>query len=90
MELLTPFEPNWVSPTFDTITDILVEKNISLNEFYFKTNFNHTSPIDLHMANKLADLLGSTPKFWIKRDEQYRSDCIRLKINILDNQPVIK
>ena len=81
------FKPDWVSPPGDTIKEILREKKISIARFAFLIGQTETFTknlikgdiaIDKELSQKLSKTLGSTSKFWLKRDEQYREDKIRL------------
>lgn len=84
---MSEFLPMWVSPPGDTILDILKEKNISVWEFAEQMNFDKEFAVDFlkgeklldkKIASKLEKVLGSSKKFWLKREEQYREDLIRL------------
>lgn len=75
------YNPDWVSPPGDTIRDILKEKNIPLYKLAQDLNRSPEqlvnlllgfSEITIPLANKLSELLGSTPEFWLKREENYR------------------
>lgn len=82
-----PFEPDWVSPPGDTILHILQEKHMSEEEFAVKMDLTMENTkkllcssvtINENIAEKLSSVLGSTKRFWLRRDEQYRFDCKRL------------
>jgi HTH-type transcriptional regulator/antitoxin HigA len=81
------FSPDWASPPGDTIQTILSEKGISVISFSAKTGltlhevqrlFVGSLPIDVNLAGKLSNVLGSTQRFWLARDAKYRSECVRL------------
>ena len=72
---------DWVSPPGDTIEHILEEKGWSRDEFALRMGidaekaeglFAGCSPIDDRMAGKLAERLGETKEFWLRREEGYQ------------------
>lgn len=85
---MNEFKPNWVSPPSDTIKDILEERNITLEEFIKQLNIEEIIAnkllegkwrITREIAIKLAEILGSTVQFWIRRDRQYQQGLKRLQ-----------
>lgn len=81
------FLPDWFSPPGDTISTILDEKDISIESFANQIGFDLEKTyrllegqevIDEKLANKLSQFLGSTAKFWLKREEHYRQDYLRI------------
>jgi plasmid maintenance system antidote protein VapI len=81
------FRPNWVSAPGDTITDILLERRMSVHELATLLEESPDSTTELlegrlaitiAMARKLARVLGATVQFWIARDFQYREDAARI------------
>lgn len=75
------FTPNWVSPPSDTIKDLLKERDWTLVEFAERMELskkqanlllNETTHITYETALKLESVLGSTVKFWLNREAQYR------------------
>ncbi|HAU29786.1 MAG TPA: addiction module antidote protein, HigA family [Rhodospirillaceae bacterium] len=82
------FEPNWASPPGDTILDRLEEFGWNQRELATRLGMSpkHVNQvikgreqISDEMAEKLATVLGSTPKFWIVREAQYRIALSRLE-----------
>lgn len=76
------FNPDWASPTRDTIKDILSERKISVEEFSKLLNLglditgellNGNKFITLGLAKKLSEILGASVEFWMLRDYQYWS-----------------
>lgn len=81
------FEPDWCSPPGETMVDVMEENDWSLPYLKGKLDMTDTelagllagvTVIDNDLAFKLADVFGSTPDFWLARDEQYRSALRRL------------
>jgi HTH-type transcriptional regulator / antitoxin HigA len=81
------FNPDWVSPPGDTIAAVLKERDISEESFAqsmrlsvveVKELLAGEKPISDEMAVLLASVLGSTSRFWMRREARYRSDLIRL------------
>jgi HTH-type transcriptional regulator/antitoxin HigA len=74
------FHPDWVSPPGDTIAAILDEQKMSTQEFIDQTGFTKnyaegllagTAGITPAVAKRLSEVLGSTSKFWLRRDRRY-------------------
>ncbi len=91
------FNPNWASVPGDTISRILNEKNMSVENFanilgadrqFIKHLLDGTIMIDDNLAGKLSSLLGSTKQFWIKRESIYQSKMKELEKKWLDELPV--
>ena len=77
----TPFQPAWVSPPGDTIADILEERGHTQTELAERAGFTkkHISAlvrgkasITAETALRLEASLGSTARFWMSREAQYR------------------
>ena len=75
------FDPDWVSPTGDTIQDILTERGWTIDDFATSMDINRDeanrmitgeAPIYSHEAVKLQSILGGTVMFWINRELNYR------------------
>ena len=73
------FNPDWVSPPFDTVVDVCKMKNIDLDKFreylrltpeMFDDYLRGERRISHDMARRLT-LLGATANFWMNRDRQY-------------------
>jgi HTH-type transcriptional regulator/antitoxin HigA len=82
------FQPNWASPPGDTINDILYERGISPATFASKINLPPSAAKKLltgvleltpEIAKDLSELLGASDKFWLRREQQYRGDLVRLE-----------
>lgn len=87
MTISSNFKPDWASSPGSTILDILKEKNISIDKFAKKNDWdtNFVSAllygdivINNDLAKKLEDNLGSTTKFWLNREKLYRQTIERL------------
>jgi len=81
------FIPNWTSAPGETIQDILVERSITVEQFGKILDLDEAVAKELLVGNleitetlaeKLAQSLGSTKAFWMKRESNYREDLIRL------------
>jgi len=85
-EKMQKFTPNWISPPGDTIADILEERDwtqvefaerIGLSQKHTNHLLNGKAPITYETALKLESVLGSTAKFWLNREFQYRESLAR-------------
>ena len=81
------FEPDWVSPPGATILDLLEERRCSVRDFASQTHrsahdiarlLNGIERLTPDWAQQLAQTLGASPDFWLRREEQYRKDFERL------------
>lgn len=75
------FNPDWISPTGDTIQDILDERGWDTDEFsrrmeidikFAENIINGYQPIDIDMSCRLQNVLGGTVMFWVNREKNYR------------------
>jgi len=75
------FSPDWVSPPGDTILDLLEERGWKQNEFAERIGFttkhvshliSGKSSLTEDAAIRLERVLGSTARFWMSREVQYR------------------
>lgn len=82
------FNPAWASPPGATISDLLRERSWDVAEFAGKLGYHiddaedlldGTARIDSELANRLAEELGSTARFWMQRDADYCADLNRLE-----------
>ncbi len=82
MSVAETFNPDWVSPPGETIKDALAYKNLSLEAFCIAIGMALPSverlikgdlAIDVSIADRLADTLGSNRQFWISRETFYRA-----------------
>ncbi|MGB3217701.1 MAG: HigA family addiction module antitoxin [Anaerolineae bacterium] len=80
------FEPDWLSPPGDTIADVLEERGWSRVEFaqrigYTPKHVNQLlrgkAPISEDTALRLERVLGSTARFWLQRETEYREALAR-------------
>jgi len=85
-EKIQEFIPDWISPPGDTIADILNERDWTIVEFAEKTGLSKKqinllltgkAPITYELALKMESVLGSTVKFWLNREVQYRENLVR-------------
>ena len=83
---LTEFAPDWVVTPGDTIADLLEERGWKQAELAIRTGFTtkHVNqlikgdaPITQETAAKLEKVLGSTVRFWMGLDTQYREQIAR-------------
>lgn len=86
----TGFTPDWTSPPFDTVIDILKERGLSQDDArellgmsadYWGVLVTGEAPISTSMALKLSNVFGSTHYFWMKREYQYRKALAKLEDN---------
>lgn len=85
---VTTFTPDWISVPGDTIADLLEERGWTQTEFAKRTGFTRkhvnllikgNAPIYEDTALKLERVLGSTARFWLAREAQYRETLARAK-----------
>lgn len=78
---LTAFAPDWLTTPGDTIADLLEERGWTQAELATRTGFTTKhihqllkgdAPITQDTASKLEKVLGSTVRFWMGLDTQYR------------------
>lgn len=86
IEKMQKFTPDWLSPPGDTIADILEERDWTQVEFAERMGLSKKqtnlilrgkAPITYETALKLESVLGSTAKFWLNREAQYRESLAR-------------
>jgi len=75
------FAPDWVSPPGSTVADLLEERGWTQQALARRSGFttkhislliNGKAPITEDTAVKLERVLGSTMRFWMTREAQYR------------------
>jgi addiction module HigA family antidote len=80
------FAPDWLSPPGDTIADVLDERGWSQAEFaqrigYTTKHVNQLirgkATINEEAALRLERVLGSTARFWLQREAEYREALAR-------------
>jgi HTH-type transcriptional regulator/antitoxin HigA len=85
-EIATTFQPDWVSPPGESIADLLEEKSWSQAEFSQRCGYttkhvsqliNGKAAITEDTAIKLEKVLGSSARFWMTREAQYREAIAR-------------
>ena len=83
---LAEFAPDWIATPGDTIADVLEERGWTQVELAKRIDFtakhinkllNGDAPITQDTAAKLAKVLGSTVRFWVGLDTQYREQLAR-------------
>lgn len=81
-----PFTPDWVSPPGDTILDLLEERDWTQAQLAERLGYtkkqisqliNGKAPITEETALKLGQVLGSTTRFWLNREANYRANLPR-------------
>ncbi|MGE6580370.1 HigA family addiction module antitoxin [Vreelandella aquamarina] len=85
-DLTHPLTPDWVSPPGDTIADLIDELEWSQRELAERLGFttkhvsqliNGKAPVTEETAVRLERVLGSTTRFWLEREAQYRDALLR-------------
>lgn len=80
------FIHDWVSPPGDTISDLLSERGLSLDEFAWRLGESPSFATELlhgrvaiteGIAEALTKLLGASMAFWLAREQNYRDDLRR-------------
>lgn len=80
------FAPDWLSPPGETIADVLEERGWSQAEFAQRIDYTpkHVNqllrgkaPIREDTALRLERVLGSTARFWLQREAEYREALAR-------------
>lgn len=88
MKKQSPFQPDWASAPGSTIAEILDERGVHIDAFATKMHLSLyvTSRLILgrtlitpKIAKQLEKVLGASAAFWLKREENYRAQLIRLK-----------
>lgn len=81
------FLPRWASPPGDTISELLELRGATVDDLAEKIGSTHQQTQALlsgrkvltkNIAADLAELLGSTPSFWLRREQKYRTELRRL------------
>lgn len=82
-----PFTPDWYSPPGDTIEAVMKERGMTLDQFAQKMGQHPlwcasllcgSERITPELAQKLSEVIGSTPGFWERREATYRKDKKRI------------
>ncbi len=83
---LSEFAPDWIIPPGETISDVLDERGWTQTDLAKRANFStkHVyqllrgeAPITQDTGAKLEKVLGSTTRFWVGLDTQYREQIAR-------------
>lgn len=81
------FTPKWTTPPGATALDLLCERHLPISDLAraAHTDLHRVSrflyglePLTPEWADCLSKVLGSTPAFWLRREELYRADLKRL------------
>lgn len=81
------FEPNWASAPGETIADILRDMQWTHDEFarrlrqeksFVTSLIDGQAEITNDIARLLAGVIGPTENFWIRREQFYREELVRL------------
>lgn len=85
-EALADFAPDWISTPGDTIADLLEERGWTQADFATRTGFTRKhvhlllqgkAAISEDTAVRLERVLGSTARFWMNLETQYREQLLR-------------
>ncbi len=103
-EIIRPFTPDWLSPSGDTIEDLLEEQEWTQAQLAERMGYSlqHVSQlihgkaqITEETALKLEQVLGSTAEFWLTREAQYRAQLAKAEekrlqkwVSALEDHPV--
>lgn len=88
-----PDQPNWASPAWDTIEDILRDRGIEIDEFEIMMGHqaglavalkSGNRRIDRSLAKALSDHLGASPAFWLQRDADFFASSQRANASDFD------
>lgn len=83
------FKPDWVSKPGDSIISCMKEQEYTIESLSKELRISQRrllriirdhEPIDYEMACGLAITIGSSPNFWMRRQEHYDKECKRLGI----------
>jgi len=87
MTAASAFQPDWVSPPGATILDLLEERGSTVGEFATAAQRSiqevsallyGSDALNEAWAQQLSSLIGASPTFWLRREQQYRSNLQRL------------
>ena len=87
IDIVRAFAPDWVSPPGSTVADLIEERGWTQQELGRRLGFttkhislliNGNFPITANTALKLGRAFGSTMRFWMTREAQYRKALVRL------------
>ncbi len=91
-----PFDPDWISPPGDTIADLLDERSWTQADFAVRLGASRKfvnqlvsgdASINEATALRLERVLGSSTRFWLSREADYRAAMAKLQeIETLQNE----
>ena len=93
-ESLAEFAPDWISAPGDTIADLLEERGWTQADFATRTDFTKKhvhlllqgkAPISEDTALRLERVLGSSARFWMNLETQYREQLLSRKVLVSVN-----
>ncbi|WP_339616904.1 ImmA/IrrE family metallo-endopeptidase [uncultured Gilvimarinus sp.] len=82
------FSPDWVSPPGSTLNDLIELEGKSLSQFansmqlgFYELNkiIKGKVSIDLDLASKLEEHTGTSAKFWLEREKNYRNSIKKME-----------
>ncbi|MGX7875924.1 ImmA/IrrE family metallo-endopeptidase [Mesorhizobium sp. ORM6] len=88
------FNLDWFSAPATTVFDILHERGMSFPDFVSRTGFPtqqvkeilfHDQKFDQRFAERLSSVLGASPTFWMRRQQQFQ-DAVAHELSKLDPQ----
>lgn len=96
-EAMADFAPDWISAPGDTIADLLEERGWTQADFATRTGFTKKhvhlllqgkAPVSEDTALRLERVLGSSVRFWMNLETQYREQLLRRKATVALEQEV--
>lgn len=81
------FDPDWASPPGDTIVDTINERGwtqvqvanqLGISRKHLNRLIRGEVALTDEMAIRLANVIGSTEQFWLRREARYRQQLARL------------
>lgn len=81
------FVPRWASPPGTTVQELADRQSLrrstlagalELTEVELNGVIEGRTSISMQLAERLADVLGASPRFWLTRDAQYHEDLARV------------
>lgn len=87
MKQMNSFEPKWTSPPGATVLDLLQERSVPVSELAKAAEKDSqcvsrllfgVEPLTPDWADCLSRTFGASPAFWLRREQLYRADLMRL------------
>ena len=81
------FRPNWASPVGETIAQLMSAGELDDSKLaaHLGTTINETrsvlsgvTPLSRKFAEKISEILGGSPAFWLKRDSSFRENAEKI------------